>query len=92
METHCKFKVGDEIDVTFTRFPNNRDQYRVLSTTIKGDSHGTIKLEYIKSWRPNSKPVIYLPGDASIIVEDLWFNTQLTGRNVILLKNAASDE
>ena len=67
-------KVGDKISVTLPKFPGYLNEYKIVSTTVKDDSFGTIKLEHLKEVKPHSLDVHYKSGERTSIVEELWFN------------------
>ena len=72
-KTYCIYKVGDEISVYLNEFPNFTMRYIVIHKGIRNDSRGTIKL----SRKNNNK---------TIIVEDQWFNSELTWREHKLIE------
>ena len=72
--SNFKIEVGAKISVTLPKFEGHLNEYKVISTTVKNHSFGTIQLEYIKETRPHTQDVNYKSGERTMIVEELWFN------------------
>ena len=72
--SNFKIEVGAKISVTLPKFEGPLNEYKVISTTVKNHSFGTIQLEYIKETRPHTQDVNYKSGERTMIVEELWFN------------------
>lgn len=88
MEKHCTYKVGDKIKVTYpTKFPNHVSKFRVIDLDIQDPNEWcTIKLEYISQIDKFEKLTKYKKGERFILVEDQWFNQELTERCIIKIK------
>ena len=69
-------EIGQKFRATFPKFPGEYIECRLLSTTVKDDSYGTIKIETLKRSGStyNVNDTHYKAGERISIVEELWFN------------------
>jgi len=69
-------EIGQKFRATFPKFPKDYVECRLLSTDVKNDSFGTIKIETLKrsGGEHNINNTYYKLGECISIVEELWFN------------------
>jgi len=67
-------KIGEKFRAVFPKFPGEYIECRLLSTTVKDDSFGTIKIETLKRSQSEHNNTYYKSGECISIVEELWFN------------------
>jgi len=88
MSNYCKYNVGDIFTASYIKLSDYEVDFRVLNLNVEDDSKGSIRLEYIEKRELHNSPVKFKPG-TTIVVKDLWFNTESTGR---LLKTIKKEE
>ena len=68
--------VGQIFEMRLDNFPNMVMTFGVLEIDVKNDSHGTIKLEKLKSktiYTNHEEVKEFKPDKATLVVEEQWF-------------------
>jgi len=78
--------VGTIIDVTIPKFKGMFHRYKVLNNNLKNDGRGQFELTTLIEDVEGCKIKTYEEGERIIVVDRLWFNEELTGRKIKIIK------